>query len=412
MKILLLSQWFDPEPNNMKALAFAKGLTERGHQVQVLTGLPNYPVGKLYPGYRFRLYQKEIMENILVHRVLLYPSHDASFIRRSLNYLSFAFLTAITAPWIIRGKIDIIYVYHPPVTVILPALILRKIKKAKILLDINDLWPDSIYCAGLLKNNRLWKLLNTIMNYAYRRADKINVLSSGIKQLLVQRGIEEKKITTIPVWCNEELVNQNKNQDFLNRYQLKERFTGIYAGAMGRAQNLSVLLQAAGQLSDTLPEFTLVLVGSGICLEELKEEAARAGLRQVIFIPLVPPKELSSLLNHADFLLIHLKNDPLLEITIPSKIAYYLALGKPVIAGLKGMPANMIEQSGAGFVCTPDTPSEMAQAILKLSKMSRKERTVLEVNARSYYREHLSMDTGLTAFLRVMEKMKEKNSNI
>lgn len=413
MNILILSQWFDPEPNNMKALVFAKGLKERGHKVQVLTGLPNYPGGKLYPGYHFKLHQVEMLEQIAVHRVLLYPSHDSRILRRSLNYISFAFIAALVSPWVIQGKIDVIYVYHPPVTVMLPALILRKLKNAKILLDINDLWPDSIYSASMMKKSRITKLIHYCMNYSYKKADKINVLSSGIKALLIQRGVDEGKITTIPVWCNESLINSEKNQDFISRYGLLNRFIGMYAGAMGRAQNLSVLLKAAGMLAELLPDFILILIGDGICQEDLKAQVKREQLTNVIFIPLIPSGELTAVLNIADFLLIHLRNDPLFEVTIPSKAAYYLALGKPIIAGVQGIAANILEQSGSAIVCKPDDSQELVAAILKLFQLSEGERSVKALRGYEYYLEHMSMDAGISSFSGIMTEMsRRRETNI
>ncbi len=405
MNILILSQWFDPEPNNMKSLIFAKGLEQKGHKVQVLTGIPNYPTGKLYSGYKLRIYQREIMEHILIHRVLLYPSHDSNFIRRCLNYLSFSFFAALVGPWVIQGKVDVIYVYHPPVTAMFPALILRKLKKSKILLDINDLWPDSIYASGMLKKNRTLKLLHTCMNFAYRNADQINVLSPGIKQVLIQRGVKEEIISTIPVWCNESLINSNRNNRFLDRNSLHNRFIGIYAGAMGRAQNLSIMLDAAYELMNALPDFVLVLIGCGICLEELKEQADRKHLSNVLFVPVIPPSELTSFLNTADILLIHLSNDLLFEVAIPSKIAYYLALGKPIAAGLKGLAAEIIEKSGAGILVTPDNSHKLADAITVLYHMDSNELAKMGEQGKRYYLEHMSMDTQITRLSQLMTDM-------
>ncbi len=398
MNILILTQWFDPEPNNMKALAFAKGLKDRGHMVTVLTGFPNYPTGKLFSGYHLKLYQKETLQAIPIHRVFLYPNHDSSSIRRIINYTSFAFFAALIGPWVVKGKIDVIYVYHPPATVMLPALILRFIKKAGILLDINDLWPDTIISTGMLKQKCPLKMITAWMNYSYRKADRINVLSAGVKAFLVERHVSPDKISIIPVWCNENLLKEPIQTDFRKQFSLQDCFLGIYAGAMGRAQNLTVLLAAAEIMQTKLPDFKLLLIGNGICLKELQELVHTKKLNNVIFIPVLPPEKLTGILYHADVLFVQLKKDPLFAVTIPSKTAYYLSLGKPIIAGLSGDAARMLEASKGSIVCEPEAADEIAAAILRLYQMDLSERNAMGACGREYYRKYLSMDAGIMAF--------------
>ncbi len=405
MNILILTQWFNPEPNNMKAMVFAKGLKEKGHSVQVLTGFPNYPTGKIYQGYQLKLYQKEVMEDILIHRVILYPSHDSNSIKRSFNYLSFACSASLISPFIIRGKIDVIYVYHPPATVILPALLMKAIKKAKILLDINDLWPDTIIATKMLRRKWPLKILNIFMEYAYKKADKINVLSLGIKRILRERGVGEDKISTIPIWCNETMLHIHINKDFIAKYNLQTQFLGIYAGAMGRAQSLDTLVIAAKILQDKLMDFKLILIGEGICQKELKERVRKEEISNILFIPELPYQELTAVLNRADFLMIHLKKDPLFSVTIPSKLAYYMALGKPLVVGLAGEAADIIAKAEAGIICTPDDPMELAQGITKMYQMEKDQREVMGQRGKEYYHKHLSMDLCFREFEKVMLEM-------
>lgn len=398
MRILLLTQWFDPEPNNIKALVFAKELKKRGHEVQVLTGFPNYPTGKIYKGYKLKLFHKEEVNGIKINRVWLYPSHDDSAIKRILNYGSFALAATILGPFLI-GKIDVIYVYHPPATIALPALILKIFKRAPILLDVNDLWPDTLWATGMMKNKFVIKMIDLWCKFSYNVAKKINVLGDGMKTLLVERGIPEEKISVIPCWSNETQIDRTtKNEDIYTKYNLKNSFVGIYAGAIGSAQNLETLIESAYILREKLPNFKLVFVGHGTRLQVLKDKVEELKLNNVVFIPIVPPRELAGILNLADILFIHLKNDPLFEITVPSKTQLYLATGKPIVAGLKGDAAKIIEDSNGGIVCHPENSLEISEAIMKIYKMTSIERDDMSKRGMEYYNSNLSLAAGVDKF--------------
>ena len=158
MRILILSQFFDPEPI-VKGLPFARELSRRGHAVEVLTGFPNYPGGKLYPGYRLRPWQREVLDGIPVHRVALYPSHDGSAVRRTANYASFALSAAVAGPFLVR-KPDVVYVYHPPATVGLPALVFRALRGCPVVYDVQDLWPDSVASSRMVGSPWIIKALD------------------------------------------------------------------------------------------------------------------------------------------------------------------------------------------------------------------------------------------------------------
>ena len=150
MKILFLTQWFDPEPT-FKGLTFARALVDRGHQVEILTGFPNYPGGRLYPGHSVKLRKRESMEGIPVTRVALFPSHDRSAIRRVANYLSFACTAATVGAFSVQPP-DVVYVYHPPATIAFPAMVLKAIRRVPFVLDMQDLWPDTLEATGMVAN--------------------------------------------------------------------------------------------------------------------------------------------------------------------------------------------------------------------------------------------------------------------
>ena len=171
MKILLLTQWFDPEPT-FKGLLFAKSLQDEGHEVEVLTGFPNYPGGKVYDGYKISIYEKEIVDGITIHRVPLYPSHDGSAVKRIFNYLSFAFSSFLIGLLKTR-KIDVIYSYHPPLTTSLSALLLGLCKRVPFVVDIQDLWPDTLAATGMLNNKHVLKVVGSACQLVYKRAKTV-----------------------------------------------------------------------------------------------------------------------------------------------------------------------------------------------------------------------------------------------
>ncbi|MEI6501208.1 MAG: glycosyltransferase, partial [Armatimonadota bacterium] len=181
MRILFLSQWFDPEPA-FKGLCFARELKRRGHEVQVLTGYPNYPGGRIYDGYRVRLLQREDMDGVPVLRVPLYPSHDRSGLRRFANYASFAASAASLGPLVVKPA-DVAYVYHPPGTIGWPAMVLKALRQIPFVYDIQDLWPDTVTATGMLHNPLAYRLLDGWLRFVYRQAGHITVLSPGFREV-------------------------------------------------------------------------------------------------------------------------------------------------------------------------------------------------------------------------------------
>ena len=180
MRILILTQWFDPEPT-FKGLLFARELAARGHEVEVLTGFPNYPDGKVYPGYRIRPWVREKIDGINVLRVALYPSHNKSGLNRVFNYLSFAFSAAVIGSALIR-KPDVMYVYHPPITVGFAAIVIGFLRRTPFIYDICDLWPDTVGASGMMSNPMALSLIGKWCNYVYRRAQHVTVVSPGFKR--------------------------------------------------------------------------------------------------------------------------------------------------------------------------------------------------------------------------------------
>ena len=249
MRVVFLTQWFDPEPGAVRGLPLARWLAARGHDVQVLTGVPNYPGGRVYPGYRMRLWQREVMDGVPVLRVPLYPSHDPSARGRVANYTSFA-LSAATLGAALVGRGDVAYVYHPPATVGLPAIVLKALRGIPFVYHIADMWPESVVDSGMLGNGALRRgverLLSRWCHAVYRHSSTITVLSPGFKQLLVDRGVPADKIRVIYNWTDEAMFFPHGRDETLAReLGLDGHFNIVYAGNLGPFQGLSTVVRAA-----------------------------------------------------------------------------------------------------------------------------------------------------------------------
>lgn len=404
MRILFLTQWFNPEPQ-FKGLAFAKELQRRGHQVEVLTGFPNYPGGKVYPGYRIRLVQREVMEGVPVIRVALYPSHDRSPLRRIFNYLSFALSATLMGPWLV-AKADVMYVLHPPATVGLPAIAISLLRRIPFVYDIQDLWPDTLRSTGMLRFGWMITLVDVWCRFVYRVAGGIAVLSKGFERTLLERHVPRGKIRVIPNWCDEEQLHPGELRKE-EQHWFHGRFSIVFAGNMGKAQALETVIQAAALLQSRCPQVQFILVGNGVEAEGLKLKAEQSGADNLVFLPGRPVSQIGPVLHHADALLVHLKRDPLFEITIPSKIQAYLSVGRPILCGVSGDASTMVNESGAGICYQPDDPAELLSAIQTLLDMTPEQRELMGHNGQRYYRERLSLEVGTDQFESMFRSLAE-----
>lgn len=404
MRILMLSQWFTPEPN--LTLPLAKGLTELGHEVQVLTGFPNYPGGKVYPGYRIRLWQREVVEGFPVLRVALYPSHDTSAWKRIANYFSFA-ASSSTVGLALTAPVDAVYVYHPPLTAGLPALWFRWLRGVPFVYHIQDLWPDTLTATGMLNNGRALKVVGKFCQWVYYNADRLVVISPGFKEALVQRGVTEAKVEVIYNWCDESSLEcQVSDPALAQKTGMAGRFNILFAGTMGLAQALGSVLEAAVLVKRCCPAVQFVFVGGGVEVERLKRMAREKALDNVLFLERRPLSEIGGIIALADVLLVHLKDDPLFRITIPGKTQAYLWAGKPILMGIRGDAADLVEQAGAGVACIPEDPRSIAEAIEKLYRTPRADLDAMGARGRLFYEREMSLRVGAKRFDNIFRTLK------
>lgn len=404
IRLVLLTQWFDPEPT-FKGLAFARELVRKGFEVEVVTGFPNYPGGKLYDGYRIRLIQREVIDGINITRLPLYPSHDGSALKRILNYASFAASSLFYGLFMLRRP-SVIYAYHPPLTVGVVAGLLRLFRGIPVVYDIQDMWPDSLRASGMVSNEQVLTMVEKVCQWVYRMVDKIVVLSPGFSGLMVSRGVDSRKIEVIYNWCDESSIFDGAVEARCNN-SLPEGFNILFAGTMGKGQGLVAVLDAAELVREVAPRIRFVFLGSGTECESLKECAVSRGLQNVLFLPRVPMTKVGPLLHAADALLVHLKDDVLYRITIPSKIQAYMAAGKPVLMAVGGDAARIVEEAGCGATALSENPVSIAEAAMALEKLPISDLEAMGKRGRDYYWRELSLSIGVARFQKIFQTFHE-----
>lgn len=400
-RILLITQWFDPEPT-FKGLLFAKELVARGFEVEVITGFPNYPGGTLYDGFHIKLIQKEMIEGVLVTRVPLYPSHDKNKLGRMANYISFSFSSLLYGLFFAKRP-DIIYAYHPPLTVSISALIIKLFRQIPVVLDIQDIWPDTLKATGMIRNPRLLDFVSKVCNLTYSYVTKIVVLSPGFKNLLINRGVPDEKIKIIFNWADEKAL-RNTNSKKPKELESKESFKVLFAGNVGQAQGLNIIIDAAILLKG-IPKLHFFVLGRGLQLDDLKKRAGDLNLDNIHFLPAVGMDKVGNFLESADALLIHLNSDPLFEITIPGKTQAYMAIGKPIIMGVSGDASKLVSSANCGVFFESENSASLAKAIKDLMLLDPADIQRLGENGERFYDENLSVKVGIDSFVKVFNEV-------
>jgi len=395
MRIAFVTQWFPPEPSLLQA-AIADGLAERGHEVHVLTGFPNYPAGKLQAGYPLRPYRREIRsDNVTVHRAPLFPSHNASAVKRMANYLSFG----ISASWIARTKMpkpDVWLTYSSPATAALPALTVPRRLRAPSYLLLEDLWPESVteskFVTGKLGAG-IDAALHRYCDWTYRRSTGIGVISPSMAGLLAERGVGEEKIRLIPNWVEDgHLLPDKAPTDALRRtLGLPEGRLFMYAGNIGVLQGLDWIVEAFAKC----PEVSLVLVGDGIARSALQDLVTSRGIRNVHFMSSQPTERIGEFIAAADVQIVSLRDTRLLRATMPSKVQYCMAARRPVLAFAAGDVADLIVASDCGIAVQPGDTNAAIDAIRRLRDAPND--TLLEMGrrARTHYETNFTTGVGL-----------------
>lgn len=391
MKILLLAQCYAPENiSGAKLVAeLAVDLHNKfGHSVTVVTSAPNYPYGKVFPGYKNRIYQSEILDGVRVIRIWsLIAPRDRNWLR-ILQFGTYCLNSFYGA--LFSGKAEVIISYSPPLPLGLTASLLKRIWKVPWLLELVDLYPDAAIAAGILHNHWLIRIFSSMEKYIYQQASQISSICDSFKNNLLQKGIPTEKQTVIPVWADAQTIfPMPKNNQFRADHHLEEKFILLYAGNMGLTSCLEDIVIAARYLEDQ-PDIHFVLVGGGLKRPLLEEMAQSYHLKNVLFLPYQPCETYPELLAAADIGLvtINTKSD---QSSLPSKVFNTMASARPVlaIAAPDSNLANLVIECQCGMVAAPNSPVELAKIIQQM-KSNNSQLTELGQNGRYHLENRYS----------------------
>lgn len=403
VEIVYLTQLYTPEPT-FKGSLFARGLGSTGSQVEVVTGFPNYPGGRVYVGYSIRLIRRSIENGLDVVRLATYPSHDRSAMRRIASYLSFSVTSFFYL--LFRRRPNLIYVYYPSLTAGLAAIAVKWLRRVPVIVDIQDMWPDSLSSAGMMNDARLIKIVAWFCQLLYRHADHIVVASPGFRRTLLERGVPEDKITVIYNWADEEDAPCDAAAShMIDPFDEAHAFKLLFAGNMGAAQHLDTLLDAAKMLAVDRVDIGIYLMGGGIDVDRLRARVAAEAIANVRFLPRVPLNKVQAILRQADALLVHLARDPLFAITVPSKTQAYLYAGRPIVMAVEGDASQLVTEAGAGVVVEPENAAALADGIRRLADLGADGRAEMGARGRAFYDRRLNYRHGLDATIAIIERL-------
>jgi colanic acid biosynthesis glycosyl transferase WcaI len=378
LRILVISQYFWPE--NFRINDLVKEWVQRGHEVTVLTGVPNYPAGKVFEAYRQQPSAFAEYEGSKVLRMPMLPRGTGSF-RLMLNYLSFVLGGVICGPWRLRGiEADVIFVFEPsPVTVGLPAVWLGKIKKAPVVFWALDLWPETLAAIGVVRSPRVLGWVGNLVSFIYNRCTLVLGQSRGFLGNIAKYCDDRDKIRYFPSWAEDVFTDSSVQLAPEVPYQ-PDTFTVVFAGNIGEAQDMPAVLDAAESLKHNAG-IRWVIVGDGRKYEWLKSQVVRRGLdKQVLLVGRFPVERMPSFYAHADALLVSLKHDTVFSMTIPGKVQSYLMAGIPLLGMLDGEGVAVIFDAQAGLTCDAGDSAGLAQAVLAMAAMPPGERKQLGLN--------------------------------
>lgn len=391
LKVLIVSQYFWPE--NMRINDLAAGFVERGHQITVLTGLPNYPEGKIYPEFEKKPKKYAVYERAEVVRVPILPRGRSS-IRLALNYLSFFVSASVVGPLKLKNKeFDVVFVYAvSPIMAAIPAIVIGRLKRAPVFVWVLDLWPETLEAVGIVKEKRLLSVVGKGVSWIYNRTDYILLQSQGfygsVKNYCTA-SIDDKRLVYFPSWAEDDFSGEVEKSDLLEKDD--STFTIVFAGNIGESQDFPAILKAVEQIEKNA-SVRWVIVGDGRASSWLKTEVESRNLMNVHLLGRHPLEKMPPLFAIADALLVSLRTNEVFSKTVPGKVQAYLASGKPIIAMIDGEAARVIEESGAGMACGSGDAAGLANIVQTLANLPEEKRAQMGAKGKRFYLESFSKE--------------------
>ena len=402
MRVLILSQYYKPEPIP-KPVELAQALLRSGDQVTVITGFPDYPAGVLYEGYRLALVRREEIDDVTVYRTVEYPYHGTKAIGRFVNYVSFMLSAPLACLCI--PKVDVMYVWHPPLTVGVAAWIIARLRRIPFVYDVQDIWPEAAVLSGILRPGFVVRCLSILERFVYRRATHILTVTDGARENIIDKGIAPDRVTTLPHWFTpSEFVTDlaEQREKVRERFGWKNKFVAVFAGNIGLVQGLDTIVRAAELLREDT-NVRIVFVGDGAARASLVRLVEMLDLKNIVqFIDRQPIEAMPPIMAAADALLVHLKRSELSNYVIPSKTLAYLASGRPIIMAMHGAAAELVKAAGAGKVVPPEDPEALSGAIREVAAMRLEDRGAMGQRGRQYLLKHLAKDVVVPRYRSVL----------
>jgi len=399
MRILIYSYNYHPEPIGIAPLMteLAEGLVKRGHQVRVVTAMPNYPQRQIYEDYRGKWYLNESKNGVQIQRSYVWIRPQPNLLDRVLLEVSFVVNSFI--PALFGWRPDVILFTSPSLPACLPAALLGWLRDCPVVLNLQDILPEAAIHVGLIRNKFMIRAFAALEKFAYHTATKISVIADGFVENLLSKGVPASKIIQIPNWVDINFIRPLPKEDnaFRTEHQLNGKFVALYSGNIALTQGLETVIKAA-VLCREYPDITFVIVGEPKGLQRLQQKCTELGADNVLLLPFQPREHLPEMLAAADVGLVVQKQN-VVSFNMPSKIQVLLASGRAILASVpaNGTAAKALRQSGGGVIVPPEDPKSLAAAVLDLYQNRAKTET-LGYKSRKYATEHYAFDQALNQY--------------
>lgn len=409
MKIVYISQFYYPEPHSIHK-ELAETLSSYGHEVTVVTSYPNYPLGKIYDGWKQKLSgQWECINGVSILRCPVWPDHSKSVLFRGLHFISFT-LSAILLTFYRVPRSDVFLVHHPPPSLAILAWLFNNRGHCPYVFRMADLWPEFIAGAGVSKSKILFKIVELFMRFIYQTSSHIIVPSPGFKRRLISKGVPSNKISFVSNYADESIYYpQDKDKELQHELGIKETDVIIlYAGNIGQPQRVDVLVDSM-KLIKHRPEIKLFIIGDGQYKKHLQQMCWNERIESVVFFNQMLPEEVNRFYSIADALFIQLEDQLIWNDTIPSKIYAYMLASRPIIAAIKGDGADVVSASQGSCICEPCSARAIADCMLSIADMSIENRMLMGKNNYNYVMNNFSKNLMIKSIENVLSAAIKKD---
>ena len=404
MHILFLTHYFPPEVNAPATRTYenARRWVRAGHRVTIITCVPNHPRGVVYPGYSNRIWQRDENDGIRVLRVFTYLSANEGFLKRTANYISYMISATLLCSLV--QDVDVVVSTSPQFFCGMAGFWVSCLKRRPWVLEIRDLWPESIITVGAIKQRSIIKMLEKLESFLYQKADHIVSVTRSFKLHIIKKGVMPERISVVTNGADFDRFNpMPKQNDTSKEFGLEDKFVVSYIGTHGMAHSLQIVLKAANLLK-TEKQIVFLLVGDGAKRDNLLKEKEALNLENVLMLPQQPKEKMPEFLAASDACMILLKKSDLFKTVIPSKIFETMAMERPIILGVEGESREIIEKAKSGLCIEPENYQQLAEAVLRLYNNPEFTES-LGRNGRQFVKDNFDRDKLADTYLGILQQV-------